>query len=81
MANIRWVFIRSALVSMLLVQGNLLANQDIPKVMVNAFHQASGSLAERLLIALKAGLAAGGEAGPVHSAGLLVVDKIRVANN
>ena len=56
--------------------GNLLANQDIPKVMVNAFHQASGSLAERLLIALKAGLAAGGEAGPVHSAGLLVVDKI-----
>ncbi len=44
--------------------------------MVDAFHQAEGSLAERLLVALQAGLAAGGEAGPVHSAGLLVVDKL-----
>lgn len=56
--------------------GNLLANQEVPKVMVDAFHAASGSLAERLMTALKAGLAAGGEAGPVHSAGLLVVDKV-----
>lgn len=56
--------------------GNLLAKQDVPKVMVDAFHQASGSLAERLMTALQAGLAAGGEAGPVHSAGLLVVDKM-----
>ena len=44
--------------------------------LVDAFHQASGSLAERLLIALQAGLDAGGEAGPVHSAGILVVDKL-----
>jgi uncharacterized Ntn-hydrolase superfamily protein len=56
--------------------GNLLAHQGIPKAMVTAFEQASGSLAERLLQALQAGLAAGGEAGPVHSAGLLVVDKL-----
>ena len=56
--------------------GNLLANEIIPKVMVEVFHQAEGSLAERLLSALQAGLAAGGEAGPVHSAGLLVVDKL-----
>ncbi|WP_455595638.1 DUF1028 domain-containing protein [Acinetobacter pecorum] len=56
--------------------GNLLANETIPKVMVDVFHQAEGSLAERLLSALQAGLAAGGEAGPVHSAGLLVVDKL-----
>lgn len=56
--------------------GNLLKNKDVPKVMVEAFHQAQGSLAERLLHALQAGLAAGGEAGPVHSAGLLVVDKL-----
>lgn len=56
--------------------GNLLANEDVPKAMVDAFEQASGSLAERLLIALKAGLAKGGEVGPVHSAGILVVDKL-----
>ena len=56
--------------------GNLLANEDVPKAMGDAFEQASGSLAERLLIALKAGLAKGGETGPVHSAGILVVDKL-----
>lgn len=56
--------------------GNLLANEDVPKAMVAAFHQAEGSLAERLMIALQAGYTAGGEAGPVHSAGLLVVDKL-----
>lgn len=56
--------------------GNLLADARIPEIMVNTFHQASGSLAERLLQALQAGLAAGGEMGPVHSAGVLVVDKL-----
>ena len=56
--------------------GNLLENKDVPKAMVDAFHQSAGSLAERLMVALKAGLAVGGEAGPVHSAGLLVVDKL-----
>jgi uncharacterized Ntn-hydrolase superfamily protein len=33
-------------------------------------------LADRLLSGLRAGLAAGGEAGPIHSAGLLVVDQV-----
>ncbi|ALH96342.1 DUF1028 domain-containing protein [Acinetobacter equi] len=56
--------------------GNLLKNKDIPIVMVETFEKAVGSLAERLMLALKAGLDAGGEAGPVHSAGLLVVDKL-----
>ena len=56
--------------------GNLLENEDVPKAMVNAFAESAGSLAERLMVALKAGLAQGGEAGPVHSAGLLVVDKL-----
>ena len=56
--------------------GNLLKNKDIPKVMVETFEKATGNLAERLMLALKAGLEAGGEAGPVHSAGLLVVDKL-----
>lgn len=54
--------------------GNLLANDTIPQVLVDAFTAADGHLGDRLLAAMKAGLAAGGEAGPVHSAGLLVVD-------
>lgn len=53
--------------------GNMLANPDVINVMVQAFEQASGHLAERLLQAMREGQAAGGEAGPVHSAALKVV--------
>lgn len=53
--------------------GNMLANDTVLPAMLAAFAGA-GELGERLLRALEAGLAAGGEAGPVHSAGLLVVD-------
>ncbi|MFK7698024.1 DUF1028 domain-containing protein [Pseudomonas caspiana] len=53
--------------------GNMLANPDVINVMVQAFEQASGHLAERLLQAMRAGQTAGGEAGPVHSAALKVV--------
>ncbi len=56
--------------------GNLLANPDVPRQMIEAFADTRGHLAERLLLALQAGLAAGGEAGPVHSAGLLVVHEL-----
>jgi uncharacterized Ntn-hydrolase superfamily protein len=56
--------------------GNLLANDAVPQAMVDAFATAVGHLGARLLMALKAGLVAGGEAGPVHSAGLLVVDRL-----
>lgn len=55
-----------------IAMGNLLANDRVPKAMVQAFEASSGYLAERLLSALEAGLAAGGEMGPVHSAGLLM---------
>lgn len=55
--------------------GNLLANDGVPQAMVAAFLGSSGHLGDRLLAALRAGLEAGGEAGPVHSAGLLVVDE------
>lgn len=55
--------------------GNLLANDRIPAVMVEAFEAASGPLGDRLIIAMKAAVDAGGEAGPIHSAGLLVVDE------
>jgi uncharacterized Ntn-hydrolase superfamily protein len=53
--------------------GNLLADTKVPQAMVDAFEQNSGGLPERLLLAVDAGLAAGGEAGPIHSAGMLVV--------
>jgi uncharacterized Ntn-hydrolase superfamily protein len=54
--------------------GNLLANADVPAAMVRTFEaNASAHLAERLLRALEEGVVAGGEMGPVHSAGLLVV--------
>ena len=55
--------------------GNLLADTAVPEAMVARFRTAKGHLGERLMLALEAGLAAGGEAGPVHSAGLLIVDE------
>jgi len=53
--------------------GNLLKSAALPKVMTDAFADNSNQhLAERLLRALEAGLASGGEEGPVHSAALIV---------
>jgi uncharacterized Ntn-hydrolase superfamily protein len=56
--------------------GNLLANSEVPRAMVDAFERAPGHLGDRLLRALRAGAAQGGEAGPIHSAGLLVVREV-----
>lgn len=56
--------------------GNLLANEDVPATIVAAFEDSLGHLGDRLIAALKAGLAVGGEAGPVHSAGMQVCDKV-----
>lgn len=56
--------------------GNLLAGELVPMAMVEAFTAAKGHLGERLMLALEAGLKAGGEAGPVHSAGLKVADRL-----
>ncbi|SDC40538.1 DUF1028 domain-containing protein [Ruegeria marina] len=56
--------------------GNLLANDRVPQAMVDAFLGQAGYLGDRLIAALRAGLAAGGEAGPVHSAGMMLVDKV-----
>jgi len=56
--------------------GNLLANDRVPQAIVSAFLSSTGHLGDRLIEALRAGLAAGGEAGPVHSAGLKIVDKV-----
>ncbi len=56
--------------------GNLLSQPGVPQAMTAAFEAAEGPLARRLLAAMAAAVAAGGEAGPVHSAGLLVVDRV-----
>lgn len=54
--------------------GNLLANEHVPGVMVAAFEESLGQpLGDRLIAALTAGEDAGGEAGPVRSAGLVMV--------
>lgn len=55
--------------------GNLLAQDGVPAAMVAGFAAATGDFGDRLVAALQAGAAAGGEAGPVHSAGLLIVDR------
>jgi uncharacterized Ntn-hydrolase superfamily protein len=56
--------------------GNLLASDDVPVAMVEAFLGTDGALGARLVAALEAGRDAGGEEGDVHSAGLLVVDAV-----
>lgn len=56
--------------------GNLLANDGVPQAIVDGFLGSTGHLGDRLLAAMQAGLAAGGEAGPVHSAGLKLVDTV-----
>ena len=56
--------------------GNLLANGGVPQAIVDGFVESQGHLGDRLITALRAGLTAGGEAGPVHSAGMMLVDKV-----
>ena len=56
--------------------GNLLARPDVPRAMIEGFAATEGHLGDRLLVALESAVRAGGEAGPVHSAGLLLVDGV-----
>lgn len=56
--------------------GNMLANDGVPQAVVDGFLGSSGHLGDRLIAAMRAGLAQGGEAGPLHSAGMLLVDKV-----
>lgn len=56
--------------------GNLLANDSVPQAIVDAYLASSGHIGDRLIAAMRAGLAAGGEAGPVHSAGMMIVDRV-----
>ncbi|MEP1330033.1 DUF1028 domain-containing protein [Pseudophaeobacter sp.] len=56
--------------------GNLLANDAVPQAIVDGFLAAQGHLGDRLIAAMRAGLAVGGEAGPIHSAGMKLVDQV-----
>ncbi len=56
--------------------GNLLANDGVPQAIVDGFLASRGHLGDRLIAAMRAGLSAGGEAGPVHSAGMMLVDEV-----
>ncbi len=57
--------------------GNLLSSTAVAKAITDGFMaDPSAHLAERLLSGIENGLAAGGEEGPVHSAALIVADKM-----
>lgn len=57
--------------------GNMLTTTDIPQKMVDACEAAKDRhLGDRLISAMRAAIAAGGEEGPVHSMGLVMVDKV-----
>ncbi|MBN3764145.1 DUF1028 domain-containing protein [Burkholderia sp. Ac-20365] len=56
--------------------GNMLSGVHVIEAMAPAFESTKGMLADRLLAAMHAAIAAGGEAGPVHSAALKVVSDL-----
>ena len=57
--------------------GNLLADRGVPAAMLRAFQDTAGeSLGDRLIAALHAGLAAGGEVSPVRSAGMVIAESV-----
>ena len=56
--------------------GNLLSDERVPQAIMDGYQNSTAeSFERRLLDGLAAGQAAGGEEGPVHSAGLVVVDR------
>jgi uncharacterized Ntn-hydrolase superfamily protein len=58
--------------------GNLLANPDVPRAIAASFEASgpSADLGQRVIDAMLAGLAAGGEAGPIRSCGMVMVDEV-----
>ena len=58
------------------VQGNILVSEEVVQAMARAFETTEGELAERLMAALDAGQAAGGDARGKQSGGILVVRPI-----
>jgi len=56
-------------------QGNLLASDTVVPAMASAFESARGSLARRMLAAIRAGAAEGGDRRGMESAALIVVHR------
>lgn len=56
-------------------QGNILAGEEVVKAMGEAFEKTQGHLSLRLLAALEAGQAAGGDKRGMQSAAMLIVKK------
>jgi uncharacterized Ntn-hydrolase superfamily protein len=56
--------------------GNLLANTEVPGAIVAAFEASGAGLGQRVIDAMLAGLAAGGESGPIRSCGMVMVDAV-----
>lgn len=57
--------------------GNLLADEAVPQAMLDAFAaHPDDHLGDRLLAALRAGAARGGEEGPVRSCGMVIVHRV-----
>lgn len=56
--------------------GNLLSSPDVVDAIAEAYASAGGEFEDRLLAGLLAGRDAGGEEGPEHSAGLVVVEDV-----
>ena len=66
-----------ALGDQVVAAGNLLADVGVIAALLSGYaDSAADAFEERLLDGLHAALAAGGEAGPVHSSGLMVVDDV-----
>ncbi len=57
--------------------GNLLASSSIPQIMADAFNASEGHLGDRLIKTMRAAVRAGGEAGPIHSAGMKLVRDVQ----
>ena len=62
------------------VQGNILVGEEVVRGMARAFESTDGELAERLMAALDAGQAAGGDARGKQAGGILVVKPIGDSN-
>lgn len=56
-------------------QGNILASEKVVEAMIGAFEKTEGHLSYRLLAALEAGQAAGGDKRGMQSAAMIVVKK------
>ncbi len=57
--------------------GNMLTSTGVTRQMVATFEASKGQhLGDRLIAGMRAAIAAGGEEGPVHSMGMLLVDKV-----